>query len=116
MNEKTKPSEISVTLIRFQGSFQDPLATKRPSGNKVKKTMNFIEIIVFRVVRRLVVRDGWRGKGGTYVAPSTTMESKTVGGRRRRLPTVLEAAEGRPIMVDGATYGTIYPIMYGTRT
>ena len=29
---------------------------------------------------------------------------------------VLEAAEGRPIVVDAVTYGTIYPIMHGTRT
>ena len=31
-------------------------------------------------------------------------------------PTVLEAAEGRPILVDAASYGTIYPIMHGTRS
>ena len=46
-----------------------------------------------------------------YVAASTTMEPKTVGGRRRRPPTVLEEAGDRPIVVDAATYVTIYPIM-----
>ena len=52
-----------------------------------------------------------------YVAASTTMESKTVGGPPKAAsPIVLEAAEGRPIVVDAATYGTVYPIMHGTRT
>ena len=51
-----------------------------------------------------------------YVPPSTIMgrpsaASKTVGGRLRRPPTVLDS-----IVVDGATYGTIYPLMYDTST
>ena len=52
------------------------------------------------------------------MAASTTMESKTVGGGAAEggPPTVLEAAEGRPILVDAASYGTIYPIMHGTRS
>ena len=80
--EKNSPRS---DFLRFQGSFQDPLATKRPSGNNVKKTTIFNEKIVFRAVRRLVVRGGWTGKGGTYVAPPTTIvESTTLGGRLPR--------------------------------
>ena len=36
-------------FLIFQGSFQASLATKRPSGNKVKKTTIFYEKIGFRV-------------------------------------------------------------------
>ncbi len=49
-----------------------------------------------------------------YVAPSTIMgrpsaASTTVGGRLRRPFTVEDS-----IVVDGATYGTICPTIYGT--
>ena len=51
------------------------------------------------------------------MAAFTTMESKTaVGASEGGSATILEAAEGRPIVVDAATYGTMYPIMHGTRT
>ena len=42
-----------------------------------------------------------------YFAASTFMPSTTVEGRRRRPASVVEAVEGRAIMVDAATQGTI---------
>ena len=36
------------------------------------------------------------------------------GIRNWRLPTVVERPEAASIMVDGAIYGTIYPVIYGT--